>query len=73
MSFEEASEIFDDPGYLWLPDEIHSVEEDNYRAIGFTRRGRILAVIYCERGQRRRIISAWKASPHERDAYDAEF
>jgi uncharacterized DUF497 family protein len=71
VSFHEAREVFDDPRYVWLPDELHSVDEDHYRSIGFTRRGRILAVIYCERGPRRRIISAWKASPHQRDAYEA--
>lgn len=73
VPFGEAREIFDDPRYRWLPDELHSDEEDHYKAIGFTRHARLLAVIYCERGVRRRIISAWKATPYEYEAYDAEF
>lgn len=70
VSFEEAREIFEDPRYLWSFDELHSDKEDHYKAIGFTRGARLLTVIYCDRGPRRRIISAWKAAPHEYDAYD---
>jgi uncharacterized protein len=73
VAFEQACEIFEDPRYRWLPDELHSDAEDHYKAIGFTRGGRLLAVIYCDRGARRRIISAWRASPHEHEAYDAGF
>jgi hypothetical protein len=72
VSFEEARQIFEGR-YRWPPDELHSNEEDRYKAIGFSGRGRMLTVSYCERGPRKRIITAWKASPHEFDAYDAAF
>ena len=72
VSFHEAREVFEGR-YRWLPDELHSDEEERCRAIGFSRSGRILTVSYCERVQRKRIISSWKSSPHECDAFDEPF
>ena len=71
VSFQEAREVFEGR-YRWLPDQLHSEDEERCRAIGFTWRGRMVTVTYCEREPRRRIITAWKSTPHERDAYDEE-
>jgi uncharacterized DUF497 family protein len=69
ISFEEASAVFDDPVRTgWVcsdPDEA----EERFMAIG--RVGwRILSVVYTERGNLLRLISARKASRRERREYD---
>ena len=46
-------------------DEDHSEEEDRYIFLVRSNRGRVLVVIYTERGDRIRIISARKATPRE--------
>ena len=50
-------------------DELHSDFEDRYKIIG--RVGKILTVIYTERGDRNRIISARYATKKEVDDYYA--
>ena len=52
-------------------DEIHSDFEDRYKIIG--RVGKILAVIYTERGDRNRIISARRATFREEEEYFGQF
>ena len=69
VSFEEASEIFES-SYQYHHDDVHSDEEEHFEAVGRTLNWRILVVIYCHRGPRRRIISAWRANSYERAAYD---
>ena len=72
VSFREASEVFADPRFRFLFDSEHSDDEDRYLGIGFTRKGRLLRVGYCERGDNIRIINAWKADTTYRAAYDEE-
>ncbi len=71
ISFEEASTCFYDPYGLDFYDEDHSEEEDRYILLARSNRGRVLVVIYTERGDRLRIISARKATPKEEEFYYA--
>jgi hypothetical protein len=67
--FDEAKTVL--RGYLnytWF-DEEHSTDELRFKTVGYSDRGRILVVVTSEDGVRPRIISAWRASKRERDAY----
>jgi len=57
VSFEEAVSALMDPLGLTIPDDVHP-EEDRYVATGQSSRGRLLVVIYTDRGTSVRIISA---------------
>ena len=69
ISFAEAKTVL--RGHLaitWF-DELHSAKELRFKTIGYSDLGRILVVVTSEDGVRPRIISAWRASKRERDAY----
>ena len=69
ISFETAAHVFLDENSLDDYDELHSNYEDRYKIIGKVRE--ILVVIYTERGDRNRIISARQANKNEEaDYYD---
>jgi uncharacterized DUF497 family protein len=72
VSFREASEVFADQRFRYLFDDEHSDDEDRYIGIGFTRKGRLLRVGYCERSGNIRIINAWKPDATYQKAYDEE-
>ncbi len=67
ISFETASYVFDDPYYIEMYDFEHSLEEDRYIAIGKV--GDVLFVVFTERKETIRIISARLATPIERRIY----
>ena len=71
VSFEEASRLFTSGAdYLEIFDDVHSVLEDRFIAIGPIQRGLIL-VIWTERDEDIvRIISARWATPREQNMYD---
>ena len=69
ISFENAVLVFLDENRIDDFDEFHSDFEDRYKIIG--RVGKILAVIYTERGENYRIISARYATKKEVDDYYA--
>ena len=71
VSFEIAIRVFLDKNSIDEFDEIHSDFEDRFKIIG--RVGRILAVIYTERGEKNRIISARQASKKEEEKYYGQF
>ena len=69
ISFTEARTVL--RGHLkftWF-DEVHSTDGLRFKTIGYSDLGRILVVVTSEDGVRPRIISAWRASKRERDAY----
>lgn len=67
VSFEEASEAFDDPKALGQPDATHA---DRFVLTGCSKRARVLFVVYAEIfGARIRLISARRATNHEQAAY----
>ena len=70
VSFEEAASALADPLALFADDPDHSDQEDRELAFGTSDRNRILFVSFTRRNGRRRIISARKASTHERRDYD---
>jgi uncharacterized protein len=65
VTFEEAATAFEDPNHAILDDG-----GDSYVLIGFSLRGRLLTVVHVERGERERIISAWRATETERRVYE---
>ena len=67
ISFELAALVFDDPFYVEMYDFEHSVEEDRYIAIGKV--GEVLLVVFTERKERIRLISARVATPLEKELY----
>ena len=70
VSFEEATTVFSDPFSITIPDPDRSAEEQRYIDMGNSDRGRVLVVVYTERGATIRIISCRKATPTERRRYE---
>lgn len=66
VSFGTASKAFDDPAMI----ETYQIEdgEERWKAIGMAD-NTLLVVVYTERGAKRRIISARKATRNEQKAY----
>ena len=69
VSFAEAASVFGDAMALTFSDPDHSIGEERWLMFGMSRTGRILAVIYTERSGKYRIISARRATRHERKIY----
>lgn len=69
--FEDAAFVFLDEFKIDDYDEFHSDFEERVKVIG--RVGNILTVIYTERGDKYRLISARKANKREREDYYGQF
>lgn len=67
ISFETAAYVFDDPYYIEMFDFERSVDEDRYIAIGKV--GDIVFVVFTERKDTIRLISARLATNAERSLY----
>ncbi len=67
ISFETAAYVFQDPYYIEMYDFEHSTQEDRYIAIGKV--GDLLFVVFTERGEVIRLISARVATQRERRLY----
>ena len=65
--FEDAARIFLDENRIENYDDLHSDYEERWKVIGKVRD--ILAVIYTERREKYRIISARYATSEEEDEY----
>ena len=70
VSFEDAASVFSDPLAFTFSDPDHSIEEERMLTFGYSITARLLAVIHAERGRAIRIISARKATRHERGIYE---
>jgi uncharacterized protein len=70
VSFEAASTVFRNPLAKVLPDPTHSERERRSLIIGHSAGGRLLLVVFTERPDRIRIISARDASARERREYE---
>ena len=68
ISFEDAAKAFADPFGFIEQDLTEDYGEDRFMTVGIVG-GLLIAVIYTERGDRVRIISARKANTHEQRAY----
>jgi len=73
VDFEEAKSVFGDPFSITVDDPDHSEQEPRFIDIGYSRNGRVLVVVYTERGQKTRIISCRKATLMERKKYEQQF
>ena len=71
VSFKVAARVFLDDNRFDTYDELHSDFEDRIKTVG--RIDGILAVIYTERGNRNRIISARRADKSEEEQYYEQF
>lgn len=70
VSFEEASTVFDDPLFIMFFDDEHSIDENRFITIGESNLARLSMVAHPDRDQTTRIISARKATAHERNFYN---
>jgi len=70
VTFDEASTAFLDPLSLEAPDVDHSLHEERFVLMGYSYRHRLLVVIYTERADAVRIISAREATRSERKMYE---
>ena len=70
ISFKEASTIFADPLSDFFYDSGHSIDEERYLAIGLSEFKNVLIVVFTEKDDIIRIISARKATKKERKHYE---
>jgi len=70
VSFEEASSVFYDPLAVTGDDPDHSEAEDRLITFGVSSAGQLLVVSHAERDEVIRIISARRATAHERRIYE---
>jgi uncharacterized DUF497 family protein len=73
VSFEEASTVFGDVRSVTVHDPEYSNEEDRFVDIGFSGKLRLLVVVYTEREDRIRIISARRATTKEQKIYEERY
>lgn len=75
VSFELAQEVWSDPLHVILPDRVAG-QEHRWHAIGLVGAVVVLVVVHshpeAENEDRIRIISARKATSHERKRYEQE-
>lgn len=67
VNFNDAAKVFSDPYLIEEYDDEHSEHEDRWKVIG--KIDDILFVVYTERGEFTRLISARKATATERRRY----
>ena len=68
VTFEIAKKAFRDPAMVEILDEREDYGEDRYLLIG-TADGQLLSIIYTERNEHYRLISARRANRDEQDHY----
>lgn len=71
IHFEDAARVFFDENAIFYYDELHSDDEERIKVIGMVEN--IISVIYTERGEKIRIISARPADKSERNDYYGQF
>ena len=67
VSFKVATKVFEDENRIERPDYNHSQEENRWQVIGKV--DKILFVVYTERGDITRLISAREADKKEKEIY----
>jgi uncharacterized DUF497 family protein len=70
VSFEEALAVFGDAAARIHDDPIHSIDEVREIIVGHSNRRRVLLVSFVERDGFVRIISARRATRHEKEDYE---
>ena len=70
VSFQEAETVFGDPLGRITNDPRHSIDEDRFVLLGQSAKLRMLAVMFADRGETIRLISAREATSRERRDYE---
>jgi uncharacterized DUF497 family protein len=70
ISFVEARTVFGDPLGRITDDPRHSGAEDRFVLLGLSEQQRLLAVMFTDRGEVIRIITARRATRRERSNYE---
>jgi uncharacterized DUF497 family protein len=71
VTFERATGAFTDPFAVAVLDDREDYGEERFVLIGMAE-GPLLFVAYTERGDRKRIISARRATRHEQELYERQ-
>jgi len=73
LGFEDAQYVFADPERLERPDRSkeNTSDEERWQTLGIV--GKVLFVVYTEREENKRIISARIAEKHERRSYNGYY
>ena len=71
IKFEDAARVFLDDSRLDYFDESHSDDEERYITIGMV--NAVLFVVYTERADTTRLISARKATKREKEIYYGQY
>lgn len=72
VSFEEALAVFSDPRARIHDDPVHSEHEHREIIVGHSASGRVLLVSFTERSEAIRLISARRATSHEREDFEKD-
>jgi uncharacterized protein len=70
VDLADAGTVLHDERAITIADDA-SGDEDRYVTLGMDALGRVLVVVYTWREHRPRLISARKATPHERRQYES--
>lgn len=70
VTFDEAKSVFYDTFALISLDVEHSITEERFSIIGYSKSNRILFISYTEKNEIIRIISARKTTKNERLFYE---
>lgn len=68
IDFADAVGVFEDENAITIED-ITVEDEQRFRSLGMDGLGRLLVVVYTYRGERIRLISAWKAGRTQENQY----
>ncbi|MDQ5849554.1 MAG: BrnT family toxin [Pseudomonadota bacterium] len=70
VKFQEATTVFGDSLAVTVPDPDHSIGEERFITIGQSSSGNLLVVCHIEQGDTIHIISARRATAHERKDHE---
>jgi hypothetical protein len=70
VPFEESSTVFDDPLASTIPDPDHSICEERLLTMGQSSEGKLLVVSHTGERGNIHIVTARRATPHERKDYE---
>jgi uncharacterized DUF497 family protein len=70
VGFAEASTVFGDPLSITIPDPDQARSEERFAIIGLSSQRNLLVVVHTVRGESIRLISARRATKHERHKYE---
>jgi uncharacterized DUF497 family protein len=69
VSFAVAAGVLEDENAMTIEDK-DAEGEQRFRTLGLDGLGRLLVVVYTYRGEKIRLISAWKASKKQEKQYE---